>query len=68
MVLIVLEIIALECHQTDDGSLLGFGSNLVGIERLGRELGCLFGGSAFAFCGGVVAGSGFGSDGDYLGF
>lgn len=68
MILVILKIIRFKRHQTDNGSLLRLGGNIIGIERLRGELGCLFGGCAFAFCGGIVAGLGRRCDGDHLGF
>lgn len=68
MVLIILEIIGLECHQAEDSSLLRLGGHFVIVERLCRELGCLFGSGAFTLGGRIIACFGCGCDVDYLGF
>lgn len=63
MVPVVLEVHALESHQTDHGSLLGRGGDLVGIKGFGDVRGRLLRGCALVGGRGTVAGIGSGRDG-----
>lgn len=56
MILIILKLITLKRHQTNDSSLFGLGGNAVGIERQGRVFGGCFGGDTLALSGGIGAG------------
>jgi hypothetical protein len=56
MVFVILEVVALKGHQTQDCGLLGLVGDLVVIEGLRAEGGGCLGCSAFSFGGGIVTG------------
>lgn len=56
MVLIVLEVVALKSHQTQDRGLLGLVSDLVVTEGLRDEGGGCLRRGAFSFSRGIIAG------------